>query len=91
VKDQTKKYLHVTRWQEVTQNPKVREMQSLVHEKQKQKRQASDKDEVLQLQSQLRHKQQVSDRLKAASACEQHAEPLMLACNHNVTDFRSNR
>jgi hypothetical protein len=90
MKDQTKKSFHVARWQEATQNPKVKKMQSLVHEKQK--HQASDEDEVLQLQLQLRHKQQVSDRLKAASACEQHAEPLVMSAhNHNVTDFRYTR
>jgi hypothetical protein len=57
---------YVARWQEATQDPKVKEMQLLVHEKRK----------VLQLQSQLRHKQQVSDRLRATSACEQHTDPL---------------
>jgi hypothetical protein len=92
MKDTTKKYLHVARYQEATQNPKVREMQTLVHEKRKRKCKASEEeDEVLQLQSQLRHQQRVSERLKAASACEQHAEPLMSARNHNVNDFRSNR
>jgi hypothetical protein len=32
MKDRTKKYLHVARWQEATQNPKVKEMQSLVNQ-----------------------------------------------------------
>jgi hypothetical protein len=36
MKDQMKKYLHVARWQEATQNPKVKEMQSLMNQKQKQ-------------------------------------------------------
>ena len=89
MKDRTKKYLHVARWQEATQNPKVQEMQSFVN--QKQKRQASNEEEVEQLQSQLRQKQQVSNRLEAASTCEQHAEPLMSAHSHNVSDFRATR
>jgi predicted nuclease with TOPRIM domain len=46
MKDLTKKYLQVARWQEVTQNPKVREMQSLIREKEKQKCQAFDEDGV---------------------------------------------
>jgi hypothetical protein len=75
MKDQTKKYLHVARWQEATKHPKVKQIQSLVHEKRKRKRQAFDEDEVLKLQLQLRHKQQVSDRLKAASACENMQRP----------------
>jgi hypothetical protein len=93
MKDQTQKYLHVARWQEATQNPKVKEIQSLVNQKRKRKRkEPSDEDEVvLELQSQLRKKKRVSDRLKAASTCEQHAEPLMSARTHNVSDFRSNR
>jgi hypothetical protein len=33
MKDQMKKYLHVARWQEATQNPKVKEMQSFVNQK----------------------------------------------------------
>jgi hypothetical protein len=49
-----KKYLHVARWQEATQNPKVKEMQSFaVNQKREQKRQAStnEEEEVEQLQS----------------------------------------
>jgi folylpolyglutamate synthase/dihydropteroate synthase len=93
MKDQMKKYLHVARWQEATQNLKVKEMQSFVNQKRKWKhQQASDEGEVQQQQLQLRHnKHQVSNWLKAASTCEQHAEPLMLAHSHNVLDFRSNR
>jgi hypothetical protein len=55
-----KKYLHVARWQEGTQNPKVKEMQSFFNQKQKQKRQASNEEEVEQLQSQLQQKQRSS-------------------------------
>jgi hypothetical protein len=91
MKDRTKKYLHVARWQEATQNPKVKEMQSSVNQKRKRKRQASNEEEVEQLQSQLRQQQQVSNRLEAASTCEQHAVPLMSARSHNVSDFRENR
>jgi hypothetical protein len=89
MKDRTKKYLHVARWQEATQNPRVKEIQALVNEKRK--RQASDEDEVKLLQSQVRHNKRVAARLEAASACEQHAEPLMSARSHNISDFRSNR
>jgi hypothetical protein len=90
--DRKKKYLHVARWQEATQNPKVKEMQLFVNEKRKRKRPATAiDDEVEQLQSQLRQKKRFSDRLEAASACEQHAEPLMSARSHNVFDFKATR
>jgi chlorite dismutase len=91
MKDRTKKYLHVARWQEATQNPKVKEMQSLVNQKWKRKRQATNEEEAEQLQSQLRQKQHVANQLEAASTCEQHAEPLMSARSHNVSDFRATR
>ncbi len=61
MRDQRKKYLHVARWQEATQNPKVKENQSLVNQKRKQKRRASKEAEVEQLQWQLRQNQRVSD------------------------------
>jgi hypothetical protein len=51
----------------------------------------SNEEEVEQLQSQLKQKQRVSNRLEAASTCEQHAEPLMLARSHNVSDYRATR
>jgi hypothetical protein len=89
MKDRMKKYLHVARWQETTRNPKVKEMQSLVNEKRK--REATNEEQGEELQLQLRQRQQVSNQLEAASTCEQHVEPLMSACSHNVTDFRANR
>ena len=66
-------------------------MQSSVNQKRKRKRQASNEEEVEQLQSQLRQQQRVSNRLEAASTCEQHAVPPMLARSHNVSDFRETR
>ena len=52
-------------------------MQSLVNQKRKRKRQASN--------------QRVSDQLEAASTFEQHAQPVMWARSHNVSDFRATR
>jgi hypothetical protein len=89
MKDRTKKYLHVAKYQEATQNPKVKEMQSLVN--QKRKRQSTNEEEVSQLQSQQRQRQRVANRKEAASTCQTHAEPLMSARNHNVSDFRATR
>jgi hypothetical protein len=91
MKDRTKKYLHVARWQEATQNPKVKEIQADVNQKRKRKRPATNEEQVEELQSQLRQRQRVSTRLEAASTCEQHAEPLMSARNHNVSDYRDSR
>jgi hypothetical protein len=91
MKDRTKKYLHVARWQEATQNPKVKEIQADVNQKRKRKRPATNEEQVEELQSQLRQRQRVSTRLEAASTCEQHAKPLMSARNHNVSDYRDSR
>ena len=57
MRDRTKNYLHVAQWQEATQNPKVKEQQSVVNQKRKQKRQTSDDNGGRQLQLEERHKE----------------------------------
>ena len=91
MRDRTNKYQHVARWQEVTQNPKVEEMQSLVNQNRKQKQESLEDVAGQQLQRPLERKEQRElHQDVAASTFVEHTEPLLSACSHNVTDFRSN-
>jgi hypothetical protein len=49
-------------------------------------------DEVVYAKFNFAGKRNENDEvLEAASICEQHVEPLMLACSHNVSAFRAAR
>ena len=91
MRDRTKKYEHVARWQEATQNPKVEEIQSLVKRKRKREQETLDDVGGKKMQSLERKEQQESHRDVAASTFREHAEPLLSARSHNVSDFRSNK
>jgi hypothetical protein len=89
MRDRTMKYQHVAQWQEATQNSKVAEIQSLVNEKRKRKQRTYDEDSEPQLRPQARHEQREVARHAASSSFVQHAEPLLSARSHNVSDYRN--
>ena len=90
MRDRTKKYVHVAQRQEVTQNPKVEAQQSFVNQKRKRKQQILDDDADRPLRLEERgHEERQSQRHEASNLFEQHADPLMSARSHNVSDYKS--